>query len=164
MEWKKRVVDELVLRVFDESYPRIFQCLDTLDTSQIWDSPNEHIPSVGNLILHLCGNVRQWVVSGVCGEEDVRQREREFVPGQNISKHELRERLEALQVLVRDALEKLPAERLEVTLTIQGFEVSGFSAMIHVIEHFSYHTGQITTLTKLHVNRDLGYYADRDLG
>lgn len=164
MEWKKQVVDELILRVFDESYPRIYQCLDTLNTSQIWDRPNEHIPSVGNLVLHLCGNVHQWIVSGLCGKEDIRQREREFEPGQLLDKSELKEKLDALQFLVRSELERLPDERLKETLTIQGFEVSGFSAVIHVIEHFSYHTGQITTLTKLFVNRDLGYYADRDLG
>lgn len=160
---KEQVIQQFEKRVFDESYPRIFKCLSVLNEDQIWKKPNNEIPSVGNLILHLCGNARQWVLSGIGQRHDNRNRDLEFEVHKNIKKTELIFLLENLRVNLKDVLSEMPENKLKEILTIQGFHESGFSVLIHVIEHFSYHTGQISTLTKLFSGMDLGYYSSSNL-
>ncbi len=163
MGLKKHIVREFELRVFEESYARIYKCLSMLKDEQIWESPQGNIPSVGCLILHLCGNARQWILSGIGGEPDNRNRDDEFVIHRNIRKSDFIFLLENLKVNLQNCLQDMPESRLHETLIIQDFNVSGFSALVHVIEHFSYHTGQITTLTKLYSNLETGYYSGLDL-
>ena len=115
------------------------------------------------MILHLCGNARQWILSGIGGRLDNRERDLEFIVHKNIKKTDLIFLLENLRVNLKEVLSEMPERKLLENLTIQGFTESGFSVLIHVIEHFSYHTGQITTLTKIYSGIDLGYYGDSDL-
>ena len=60
------------------AFDRIRHCLGQLSDEQVWQRESEAMNSIGNLILHLCGNVRQWIVSGIGGAKDVRQRPNEF--------------------------------------------------------------------------------------
>lgn len=152
------VIEEFHKRVFEESYERIFKCLTLIKEEELWKQPSKDIPSIGNLILHLCGNARQWMLSGLGDLIDNRDREQEFVPQQNIKKAELVFLLQHLRVSLRELLDELDERKLTEHYTIQGFDVTGFSVCIHVIEHFSYHTGQITTLTKLYTGKSTGYY------
>ena len=158
MTTKTMIVNEFERRLFEESYSRIFKCLSLLNEESIWFSPNNQIPSVGNLILHLCGNARQWVLSGIGGTLDNRNREQEFVVQKNIKKSDLIFLLENLKVNLKTTILEMPDSTLNERKIIQGFEETGFSILIHVIEHFSYHTGQITTLTKMITNKQTGYY------
>jgi len=160
---ERELVNEFKRRVFEESYARIFKCLDTVDEKQIWYSPNKNVPSIGNLILHLCGNMRQWVLSGLGGKPDNRDRESEFVPHQNIRKSELVFLMENLRVNIREVLLELPDGYSKKAVCVQGFNETGLSVLTHVMEHFSYHTGQITTLAKIQQDMDLGYYRGFDL-
>ncbi len=160
---KAHILQQFDQRVFDESYPRIFKCLSLLDEEQLWRKFNSNIPAVGSLILHLCGNARQWILSGLGNQPDNRQRDLEFEVHTNIKKTDLIFLLENLRVNLQQCLKDLPEDKLGKTYTVQGFTETGFSFLIHVIEHFSYHTGQITTLTKLQTNTDTGYYADKEL-
>lgn len=163
MNTKNLLIQSFNLRVFEESYDRIYKCLTILDDKQIWDSPNGNVPAIGCLILHLSGNARQWILSGLCGLEDNRVRDDEFLIHRNIRKTELIFLLENLRTQLRASLLEIDPEILEQEFLIQGFKVTGFSAIIHVLEHFSYHTGQITTLTKLYSNQDTGYYSGLNL-
>lgn len=160
---ERQLINEFKRRVFEESYARIFKCLDSLDENQIWYAPNKNVPSIGNLVLHLCGNMRQWILSGLGHKPDNRERDKEFVPHQNIRKSELVFLMENLRVNVREVLLELPDGFTEKRITIQGFNETGLSVLTHVMEHFSYHTGQITTLAKIQQNKDLGYYGGFDL-
>ncbi len=160
---KDLVVNEFQKRVFMESYERIYKCLTMIDEKSLWDSPNETIPSIGNMILHICGNARQWILSGIGGKEDNRDRDQEFVKQEKIKKSELVFLLENIKVNLRQTLHDMEPSVLEKEMILQGFNVTGFSAIVHVIEHFSYHTGQITTLTKYYTNRPTAYYGDVDL-
>lgn len=160
---ERQLINEFKRRVFEESYSRIFKCLDSLDENQIWYAPNKNVPSIGNLVLHLCGNMRQWILSGLGHKPDNRERDKEFVPHQNIRKSELVFLMENLRVNVREVLLELPDGFTEKRITIQGFNETGLSVLTHVMEHFSYHTGQITTLAKIQQNKDLGYYGGFDL-
>lgn len=163
MSTKDLLAKEFHLRVFDESYDRIYKCLRMIEDENLWEAPNQNIPAIGNLILHICGNARQWVLSGIGNKIDNRKRDEEFLIHRNIKKSDLVFLLENLKVQLKDTLKNMPESKLEENLNIQGFETTGFSAIVHVIEHFSYHTGQITTLTKLLLNKDTGYYTHLNL-
>ena len=163
METKRLLVAEFENRVFEESYIRIYKCLTMIKDEDLWIQRQTNIPAIGNLILHLCGNARQWILSGLGEKEDNRNRDQEFIPQQKIKKSELIFLLENLKMNLRQTIHELPEEELYRVHVIQGFEVTGFSALIHVLEHFSYHTGQITTLTKLITGRETGYYSGLDL-
>jgi uncharacterized damage-inducible protein DinB len=137
---------------------RIVDCLGRLSDEQIWVRGNENQNAIGNLVLHLCGNVRQWIVSGVGGQPDERERDAEFAARGNISGSELAARLEATMAEALAVIGSTTAERLREPRRIQGYDVSVLEAIGHVTEHFAQHTGQIIFATKLLTGADLGYY------
>jgi uncharacterized damage-inducible protein DinB len=137
--------------------PRIARCLRELSSEQIWWRPNPASNSVGNLVLHLAGNVRQWVIAGLGGASDTRRREREFQERGPVSRAAL---LAGLQRTVREAcsvLGKASSQDLSRFYTIQAFRVTGLQAVFHVSEHFSHHAGQIILATKMLRAKDLGF-------
>ncbi|MBP6089832.1 MAG: DUF1572 family protein [Crocinitomicaceae bacterium] len=160
---KELLVKEFEFRVFNESYDRIYKCLSMLTDQQIWQSPNATIPPIGNLILHLSGNAQQWILAGLGDRIDNRKRDEEFVRQEKIKKSDLLFLLEHLKVNLKTTVQNVSNEQLETEMIIQGFTVTGFSILVHVIEHFSYHTGQITTLTKWLTNKDTSFYGGIDL-
>ena len=156
-------IDNAIDIILNKSYPRIVKCLGELSDDEIWRRPNENLASIGNLILHLCGNVRQWIITGIGGAKDVRERWKEFDEKGPLPRADLINRLnstlqEAAQVLRTADRVKLTQER-----TVQGEVETGVAVILHVTEHFSYHVGQISLHTKLLKNIDLGYYKERDL-
>lgn len=163
MSLKKHLVQEFECRVFEESYARIYKCLTMLNEEQLWSSPNPTIPSAGCLIMHLCGNARQWILSGLGGLPDNRDRDQEFVPQTNIRKSDFIFLLENMKSQINRCFKELDESNLVTIYTIQGFKVTGYSAISHVLEHFSYHTGQITLLTKIHTGKETGFYSQTDL-
>ncbi len=141
---------------------RIQDCLGRLSDEQIWARSGDNQNAVGNLVLHLCGNVRQWIISGVGGAPDVRRRAEEFAARAGLPGPELAERLDAT---VREAvaiIRALTPERLAERVVIQGYDVTKLEAVLHVLEHFAQHTGQIIFATKLLTGADLGYYRHLD--
>jgi uncharacterized damage-inducible protein DinB len=160
---KDLLIKEFEFRVFEESYQRIYKCLSMIDDKQLWRSPSPNIPSVGNMILHLCGNARQWILSGIGNNPDNRDRDQEFIVQSNIKKADLVFLLQNMRINLQQTLREMDEKMLHIERSIQGFTVTGFSIIVHVLEHFSYHTGQITTLTKWLTNRDTSYYGDIDL-
>jgi uncharacterized damage-inducible protein DinB len=138
-------------------FPRIKQCLEKLSEDDVWWRPNAASNCAGNLVLHLAGNVRQWIGSGLGGSPDVRNRNREFAESGPIPREEL---LRLLQREVRAAcrvLTRLSAPDLERTYIVQGFRVTGVQIITHVVEHFAYHCGQIIYVTKLRLGTDLKF-------
>ena len=157
------VINEFRLRVFEESYTRIEICLNRISEDQFWKAPNDNCVSIGCLIKHLIGNIQQWVYSGVLGGKFIRDRESEFIPETFQTKEDLISQMEVVRDLIDSRLPNLDSELLRKNLIIQGFQTTGYSAISHAIEHFSYHTGQIALLTKLLVNQDLGFYNGYEL-
>lgn len=137
---------------------RIEDCLGRLTADQIWARGGENENAVGNLVLHLCGNVRQWIVSGVGGEADMRRRDEEFAARGGIPVGLLTERLRATVEDAERVLRGVSAERMVQPLLIQGYDVTVLEAIYHVVEHFAGHTGQILFITKMLTGADLGYY------
>ena len=154
---------EGVRRIAEESIHRIHICIDKLSNEQIWHRPNANTNSVGHLVLHLCGNARQWIGSGIGGKSDHRNRSWEFTTEEQFSKDYLHQQLNDLSQEIQAIIHEIqPEEWLEIR-KVQVFDESVLSILIHVIEHFSYHTGQITQLTKLYIDQDLKYYGDLNL-
>ena len=141
----------------DVYLPRILLCLDELSQSQIWWRPNEASNSIGNLVLHLEGNLRQWIVSGLGGRPDRRQRDLEFSTRRPIPRRALSSRLENTVKEACGIVRNLTAADLERVRAIQKFKVTGLEAVFHVTEHFSHHAGQIILLTKMQAAKDLGF-------
>jgi uncharacterized damage-inducible protein DinB len=141
-----------------EYQPKIERCLEQLTDEQIWWRANEESNSIGNLVLHLCGNARQWIVGGLGFEPDKRRRDAEFARRDLLPRAELQQLLRATIADVETVLRRLDPTTLLEKRTIQGSEVDVLQAIFHVTEHFSMHTGQIIMLTKMLTQRDLRFY------
>ncbi len=162
-DFGRALIAEAERRLLAESLPRLERCLSLLTEEEIWQRPNAATPSVGNLILHLCGNVRQWIVAALGGAPDVRRRAEEFNPTDPIPADELRARLTATLRQAHETLRRLDPASLLEKRPVQGFEETGIAILVHVVEHFSYHVGQISFRVKTLHGVDLGYYAGQDL-
>ena len=158
MSLEKYLIAEFKKRVFEESYSRIFKCLDLLNEEEVWYKPNANCNSVGNLILHLHGNMRQWICTTFDTKEDVRKRSEEFIASSQIPKKELKKLLLDLKNEILSFIDELSIEDILSEYKVQVFQENGVSILVHVIEHFSYHTGQIALLTKLMSDKDLEFY------
>lgn len=156
-------IGDVKRRLITESLPRILKCLDELSIEEIWHKQNENTNSVGNLVLHLCGNVRQYILSGIDGQEDIRERDLEFSERGPIDKSILKDKVSQLMKEVNLALDRISAEDMTRDVGVQGFDENVTAILIHVTEHFSYHVGQITFYTKFIKDLDTGYYAGLDL-
>ena len=144
----------------EEYLPKIRHALEPLSEDDIWWRPNEASNSLGNLLLHLAGNVRQWIVAGVGGQPDDRDRAAEFAARGSMPKAEALATLtDAVEAAAR-TLEAFPPARLGDSFAIQGRDTTAFDAIYHVIEHFSMHMGQILWIAKARVGKDLGFYRD----
>ena len=141
-----------------ESTKRVTVCLQLLTEEELWQKPNAQANSIANLILHLCGNMTQYILSSLGAIPDVRERDKEFTTKGGLSKTDLLKKLSVTVADVIKVLEKQTDDSLLHIKTVQGFSKSGASIIIHVTEHFSYHCGQIALLTKLMTNTDLDFY------
>jgi uncharacterized damage-inducible protein DinB len=155
--------DQTKLRIGEESIPRIIKCLDMITEEQVWHKPNASTNSIGNLTLHLIGNATQWIVVTFSGIPDHRNRDAEFSESDVCNKDELKSRLTKLKKDLFTTLESVTEDDVERIHQVQCFAESGTSILVHVTEHFSYHTGQIALLTKLLTNEETHFYTDLDL-
>lgn len=141
-----------------EYLPKIRRSLEGLAPEDVWWRPNPASNSIGNLLLHLAGNARQWVVAGIGRHPDVRRRQEEFDRDAGQTGPELLGHLQETLEEVDGVLAGLSERMLQEDRVIQGFPVTVLQAIYHVVEHFSMHTGQIIYLSKLRSGRDLGFY------
>lgn len=152
------LITEVQRRLYTEYLPRIRKCLDMLTEDQVWWRPNAASNSIGNLLLHLNGNVRQWILSGLGGKADDRKRQTEFDERGMIPKEQLWATLYATMQEIIPVLESVSPDDVLNKRPVQTFEETGLTILIHVTEHFSYHTGQIAWITKMLTSEDLGFY------
>ena len=140
-----------------QSMDRIEKCVARLTEDQVWMREHETENAVGNLLLHLAGNVRQWMIAGVGETPDTRDRDSEFNAAKGPGKAEL---VGALRATVEEAckvIEPLSAERLCKVVHIQKRDVTVMEAIYHVVEHFGQHTGQIIFATKMLTGEEAGF-------
>jgi uncharacterized damage-inducible protein DinB len=130
-------------------------CLDRLSDQQIWERHGAHENAIGNLVLHLCGNTRQWIMHGVGGAADVRVRDVEFSTAEGMTCAQLYDHFLATVSEARAVIESLPHARLTERTTPQGRNVSVLDAIYQVVGHVQQHLGQIILLTKQLTQKDL---------
>lgn len=142
----------------DDYLPKIAAAVERLSEEDLWWKPNQSSNSAANLLLHLAGNLRQWVVSSLGGEADRRQRDLEFSPVDRPTRAELLERLADAVNDAHRVIGTLDEDNLRRERMIQARTVTGLEALYHAVEHFSMHTGQILYIAKLRTEKDLGFY------
>ena len=146
----------------EEYLGKIETCVAKLTDEQVWWRPNSESNSIGNLLLHLSGNARQWIICGVGSEPDHRNRDAEFERRDPIPRAELLALLRSTLSEIQTTLETLDPETLLERRPIQGHDLDILEAIFHVTEHFSMHTGQIIMLTKMLTSSDLRFYGFED--
>ena len=142
-----------------ERRSRIDACLTALSEDQIWSRQHEVENAVGNLVLHLCGNVTQWLLGGVGGQRVSRDRDAEFLRRDPMPREELVQTLQNVMVQTDEILARVTPDELRRVRTIQGYDVTGLQAIYVAVDHFAEHTGQIIWATKRMTGADLGFYA-----
>ena len=156
------MIEKDFLRISTEklrrSGSRIEDCVGRLNHDQIWTRNADNVNSIGNLVLHLCGNVRQWIGFGIGDLADQRDRDSEFAARGGLEPKELIERSRKTVSDAIDILGNFDAARLMEKVTIQNMEVTKMEAIYQVVEHFAQHTGQIIFATKMLTGDDLGYF------
>lgn len=144
-----------------KEYPiKIDRCVDVLPESAVWSRPNPTSNSVGNLLVHLAGNVTEWILGGVGGQTISRNRAEEFARREGQDARKLLERLQGIVAKADSVLARLSAADLERPLVIQARETTVLGAVYHVVEHFAMHTGQIILLTKIYAPDKIHFYED----
>jgi uncharacterized damage-inducible protein DinB len=158
-------------RLLEDYFAKIASAIEALGDEQVWRRPNESSNSIGNLLLHMSGNVRQWIISGVGGAEDIRDRANEFSTRGSAPKGELvelvRSTLDEADAILANIEAECGATNSDAPLRRicrpQAYEVTAFDAIFHVVEHFSYHTGQIVFAAKWLAEGQVSFYDDRRL-
>ena len=163
LEFARVFLDYSRRKLLEQLWPRTCQCLEMLTEEQIWWRPQETSNSIGNLLLHLNGNIRQWIIAPLGGGSATRNRPAEFAERRQIPLRELQDSLEVALREVDGILGQVEPMALLQTYDIQDRKgVTGLEAIYHVVEHFSMHYGQILYITKLLTGHDLGFYRHLD--
>jgi uncharacterized damage-inducible protein DinB len=147
-------------KLLGQYWPRTRSCIESLTDEQIWWRPNAASNSVGNLLLHLNGNVRQWLVASFNRIEDARNRPAEFNAPEQLPGAQLIGRLDETLQKASAVLSRLTEADLLAHYEIQGYNVTGLQAVYQVVEHFGLHHGQILYITKMLRDEDLGFYRE----
>jgi uncharacterized damage-inducible protein DinB len=133
-------------------------CLERLSEEQVWRKANENCNAIGNLVLHLCGNIDQWVQHGIGGAADHRDRDAEFAARGGCTVAELAEQFNGTIDRAIAVLKALPASRLLEIISPQGSELTIMEAIYRAVGHLQQHTGQIVMFTKQFTGQDLKFY------
>lgn len=163
---EEKLAEELVenaLYRMDENTRMIQKSLNDISEEEFWKKPNESLNSIGNLILHLCGNITQYIISSLGETEDLRNREIEFSVANIADKRVVLNQLVHTVDTAKRVIFDTSISQLLKVRSVQGFTFSGVGVIIHAVEHYSYHTGQIAFWVKQLKNKDLGFYDGIDL-
>ena len=144
-----------------KEYPiKLRHCVNALPREAVWARTDERSNSIGNLLIHLAGNVTEWILGGVGRQTISRYRAGEFTQRTGRDAAKLLDDLEAVLRKADSVLADLTAKDLDRSIVIQGRETTVLGAIYHVVEHFAMHTGQIVLLTKIHAPGKIRFYED----
>ena len=142
-------------------YPiKLRHCVEALPRNAVWSRPNDSSNSIGNLLVHLTGNVTEWMLGGVGGQKTSRYRAGEFAQTDGADARKLLDNLETVLRAADAVITGLTEADVDRTLVIQDRETTVLSAIYHVVEHFAMHTGQIILLTKMYAPGKIHFYED----
>ena len=146
-----------------EGQRMIHLAMEKAKEEQLWLMPGKIGTPLGNQILHICGNMTQYAIASLTDTKDQRQRDSEFSTKGGFTKNELLQKLDHTVAQAIAAIENAPIEAFLNNRKVQGFEFSGVGVVLHAVEHFSYHVGQIAFWVKQLNQLDLGFYTHHDL-
>jgi len=153
------VAAEFRRRLQGEYVPRIRRCVERLGDAGTWQRPAPNCNSVGNLLLHLAGNTTQWILATFGACDDRRDRPAEFAARGGATARELVDQLAAVVDRACDLVDGLAvADLLQPRTVQQRYRETGLAAVLHVLEHFAGHAGQIYAWTKQVTGEDLRFY------
>ncbi len=158
-----RTFKESICYRISESQRMLSISLSKIEASQLWERPNDNSLSLGNQLLHLKGNMTQYILSVLGQEADIRNRPLEFETQNGLQLEELQEELNSSLEKAKKCIQNCPEEQLLKKHNVQGFHLSGVDVAVHATEHLSYHTGQIAFWIKQLTNSQLGFYEGFDL-
>jgi len=127
---------------------RTEQAIGQLEDSQLWYRNHPTDNSIGNLVLHLVGNLRQWILSGIKNLPDTRDRPLEFSTQQGISKIDLLKMLRGTIEESCRAIDALPTSRITESKLIQDTDTTIAYALVMAVSHLGLHVGQIQFIAK----------------
>jgi uncharacterized damage-inducible protein DinB len=160
MDVGRNFIDKSRAYLTDEYRIKIRRSVEALPPDALWFRPNEQANSIGNLLLHLAGNVRQWIIGGVGGAPDVRDRASEFSASEGMTAPELLERLDQTLDEADAVLARLRPEDLGERRQVQGRDVTVLDAVYQVVQHFALHLGQVILVAKAQVPGAVRFYED----
>ncbi|ANH60898.1 DinB family protein [Dokdonia donghaensis] len=160
--WHQDFKDNAIFRL-EENVRMISIALSKVVEEELWTKQNQSLNTLGNQLLHICGNMTQYIVSGLGGNPDERNREEEFSTEDGFTKDELLQRLLLTVQTSTTIIDDATPENLLKKRKVQGFDLSGIGVVLHAVEHFSYHTGQIAMQVKLVIDQPLGFYEGMNL-
>lgn len=150
--------------LLDQAMIKLENCFEQLSEQQVWWRPQDNLNSIGNLVLHSCGNLRQWAIASLTNQSDDRQRDKEFSADGDYTKGELlalaRTTVDSAKSVIAAAGEK----QLATLYEIQGFSVTGLNAILHTTSHFVGHTHQVIMLTRIQLGDSYQFAWSPDQG
>jgi uncharacterized damage-inducible protein DinB len=152
------LIENIERYLLNENFPRVIKCLEMLNEEEIWYRPNIQSNSVGNLVLHLNGNLNQWILDYFGGKPFERNRQLEFDAEKTHSKEELILMMATLSDELRSCIQSINTDKLLSVLPRQNHQETGMSVLIHITEHCSFHTGQIAYITKWLKEKQTNFY------
>ncbi len=161
---EKHVSNEFVAysaRKLSDHLAQVRRCVALLSEEQAWYRPNDRSNSVANLLLHLTGNIRQWIIGGIAGRPIQRNRQGEFDARNSVSKEQAFAELESTVADACEVIRCTDTDALQKSFEIQAYRLTGVAAILHVVEHFAFHAGQIVTTTKWLLDVDLSLYDEK---
>ena len=147
----------------EENLRMVLICFDKITEKDLWNKPSKKGVALGNQIIHIVGNMKQYLISALGEKKINRERDNEFIIDKRMTKSSLINMLSNTIQESKKTITKLSMENLLKIRKVQVYTLSGIGCLIHSVEHFSYHTGQIALLTKNITNNDLGFYDGIDL-
>jgi len=142
-----------------QSQKTITACLDKLTDDQQHHRNGDHENSILNLLLHLEGNMRQWILHGIANQPDIRQRDEEFTLTPSITPTAARASFNRTLDESAAVIAALSPDRLLEVIDPQPTSVwrnlTILESIFKVIGHVEMHTGQIILLTKQLAATDL---------
>lgn len=162
LTWIDEFKNNAIYRI-DENVRMTSIALSKVQETEIWTRHNQSLNTLGNQILHICGNMTQYTIAGLGGKEDKRDRDKEFSLDNEHSSDELLKLLLDTTQKATTVIKNATEEQLLLSYGVQGFDFSGIGLVMHAVEHFSYHTGQIAFQVKLTIDESLGFYEGLDL-
>ncbi|MGB1928117.1 MAG: DUF1572 family protein [Mariniblastus sp.] len=148
----------LSVDLLNQATIKVKHCVDQLTDDQVWWRPQPSMNSVGNLLVHIAGNLRQWGVVPFTLVTDHRDRESEFSPELRRDVTELIQELDSLVQTAKEQWHYLSVSQLSRVINIQGFSVSRMQAIIHASSHFVGHSHQIIQLTRLQLHNEYKFH------